>query len=170
MPRKQMETTMFRKFLATALTTTLLATAAPVFAETMVKDVAVTADLTAVQNESAGAHWATLTDDLKNAIVTRLGSLVSPEGQKLSVDIDSVELANTLQSAAGVADSKLVGTVTVTGEDNSKFDSYILTVSFADAGPFFPEGTDLTKITSDSKEYYDAMIATFADHVVSKLQ
>ena len=165
-----METILFRKILATALTTTLLATAAPVFAETMVKDVAVNADLTALQNESAGQHWATLTDDLKNAIVTRLGPLVSEDGQKLSVDIDSFELANTLQSAAGVADSKLVGAVNVTGADNSKFNSYIMIVTFAEAGPFFPEGTDLTKITSDSKEYYDAMITTFADHVVAKLQ
>jgi hypothetical protein len=39
----------------------------------------------AVQNESAGAHWATVADDLKNAIVIRLGPLVSKDGQKLSI-------------------------------------------------------------------------------------
>ena len=36
---------MFRKILASTLTATLLATAAPVFAETKVKDVVVNADL-----------------------------------------------------------------------------------------------------------------------------
>lgn len=161
---------MFRSFLATSLTAALLATAAPVFGETMVKEVAVNADLTAIENAQAGAHWATLTDDLKNAIVSRLGSLASDEGAKLTVEIDSVELANTLQSAAGVADSRLIGQVIVTSQtDNTKFETYDLTVTFADAGPLFVKGTDLAKITSDSKEYYDAMIAAFAEHVVAKL-
>lgn len=161
---------MFRKFLATTLTATLLATAAPVFAETMIKDVAVNVDLTAIENAQAGKHWATMSDDLKNAIVSRLGALASDEGAKLTVEIDSVELANTLQKAVGVADSRLIGQVIVTSEtDNSKFESYDLTVTFADASPLFVQGTDLTKITSDSKEYYDAMIAAFADHVVAKL-
>lgn len=161
---------MLKHIFATAITAALLTTTAPVFAETMVKDVTVQADLTAIQNAKAGEHWATLTDDLQNAIVSRLGALASDDGATLNVEINSVELANTLQSAAGVADSKLIGKVSVTSEtDNSKFESYDLTVTFADASLLLVQGTDLAKITSDSKEYYDAMIAAFADHVIAKL-
>lgn len=162
---------MLRNFIATALTSTMLMSTAPVLAETMVKEVAVSADLTAIQNDKAGAHWAALTDDLQNAIVARVADLIAEDGVKVSVEIDSVELANSLQSSLGTAESKLVGQVNISHEtDNSKFDSYDLTVTFADAGPFFLPGTDLTAITTDSKEYYDAMIAAFADYVATKLE
>lgn len=162
---------MVRNFIATALTTTMLVAAAPTLAETMVKEVDVSADLTAVQNAKAGAHWATLTADLQNAIVSRIADLIAEDGVKVSVAIDSVELANSLQSSLGTADSKLVGQVNISHEtDNSKFDSYDLTVTFEQAGPFFVPGTDLTAITTDSKEYYDAMIAAFADYVATKLE
>lgn len=161
---------MLRNLFATAATATLLATAAPMFAETMVKEVVVNADMTAVQNAQAGAHWATLTDDLQNAIVSRIAPLIAEDGVKVSVDIDSVELANSFQSAVGIADSKLNGVVHISSEtDNSKFETYDLTVTFAQAGPFFLPGTDLNKITTDSKEYYDGMITAFADHIANKL-
>ena len=165
------ESHMFRNFFITALTTTFLTATTPVLAETMVKEVAVTADLTAVQNQKAAEHWATLADDLKNAITAAIVDRIADDGVKISVTIDSVELANSFQSATGVAESKLVGSVNVTDQtDNSKFNSYELTVSFAQAGPFFLPGTDLTKITSDSKEYYDAMVAAFADAVAKSLK
>lgn len=161
---------MLRNLFATAATATLLATTAPIFAETMVKEVVVNADMTAVQNAKAGEHWATLTNDLQNAIVSRIAPLIAEDGVKVSVDIDSVELANSFQSAVGVADSKLKGAVHISSEtDNSKFETYDLTVTFAQAGPFFLPGTDLNKITTDSKEYYDGMIAVFADHIANKL-
>lgn len=162
---------MFRTFFAAALTTTLLATTAPVFAQTMVKEVVVTADLTAVQNAKAGEYWAGLADDLKNAIVAKLADQIKDDGVKVTVEINSVELANSLQSAAGTAESKLVGAVKITHDtDNSKFKTYDLTVTYEQAGPFFLPGTDLTKITTDSKEYYDGMIAAFADNVVNSLK
>ena len=160
---------MFRKTIAASLITTFLTTV-PLFAATMVKEVSVEADLQAVQNANAGKQWASLSDDLKNAIVSRITDRIAEDGVKVSVKIDAVELATTLQSATGVADSKLVGQVNISSEtDNTKFDAYDLTVTFAQAGPFFLPGTDLTAITTDSKEYYDTMIAVFADEVVKKL-
>lgn len=162
---------MLRNFLAAALTTTILATAPAAFAETMVKEVVVNADLSAVDNAKAGEHWATLTDDLQNAIVTRIAPLAAEEGVKITVEIDSVELANSFQSAVGVADSKLAGQVRVTSDIASpSVENYDLVVSFEQAGPFFLPGTDLSKITTDSKEYYDAMIAAFADYVAARLK
>lgn len=144
--------------------------AAPSFAEITVREVDVTVDMEAIQNEKAAAHWATLADDLENAIVANLVGKTDDKGSKITVDLNELELANSYQAATGIAESRMVGDVIITHDsDNSKFDNYELSVTFADAGPFFAPGTDLTKITSDSKEYYDAMISAFADHIVKKL-
>ncbi|MCB1338223.1 MAG: hypothetical protein KDK10_12480 [Maritimibacter sp.] len=150
----------------------LAAAAAPAVAsETVVHEVEVTADMEALQNAQAAARWTDLADDLENAIVARLVGRTGDEGANIFVDIDEIELANTLQSATGVADSRLVGAVAVTHDtDTSKYDNYELAVTFDQAGPFFLPETDLTAITTDSDEYYTGMIAAFADHVVENLK
>lgn len=48
---------------------------------------------------------------------------------------------------------------------NTKSGRCELAASLADTGPFFAEGVDPTKFTTDSHEYRDAMIRAFADHV-----
>lgn len=142
----------------------------PALSETRVREVEVTADMTAIQNEKAAAHWVTLADDLENAIVADLVGKTGEEGAKILVDIDEVELANTYQELTGAAESRLVGDVAVTHDsDNTKFDAYTLTVTFKEASPFVPQGIDPAKLTADSQEYYDAMIKAFADHIVRKL-
>ena len=163
---------MFRNLLTATLTATLLASTAPAFAATMVKEVDVSADLAAIKNPKAATYWTKVSDDLENAIVTRLTpDRIADNGAKITIDIDEVELANSFQETMGIADSKLVGSVSVTSDDdNTVFDGYVLTISYADTVPFFPEGTDLTKITNDSKEHYDAMIAAFATRVVTDLK
>ena len=162
---------MFRKLAMTAVTATVLAAAFPTFAQTTVREVNVQADMEALQNANAAAYWTSLADDLENAIVARLVGLTADDGVKVSIDIDTVELASSFQSAMGTAESKLKGRVNVSSQtDNTKFDTYDLTVGFDQAGPFFPPNTDLTAITTDSKEYYDAMIAAFADSVVARLE
>ena len=160
---------MFYEFARNALIAALIATAAPSFAATPVKEVTVTVDAEALKNNKAAAHWATLSGDLTKAIVNRLPTGISEGGAKIDIDIDSVSLATTLQAATGAAESRLIGSVKINRTGGDATDRYDLTISFADAGVFFPEGTDLTKITTDSKEYYDAMVAAFADHVVAKL-
>jgi len=148
----------------------VMSSAIPAFSETIVREVEVTADLEAIQNEKAAAHWATLADDLENAIVAGLVGKTGEEGAKILVDIDEVELANTYQEVTGIAESRLVGDVAVTHDsDNTKFDAYELTVTFEQATPFMPQGVDLALVTTDSQEYYDAMIKAFADHIVRKL-
>lgn len=163
---------MFTKLIATTLTATLLLSAAPVFAAlSTVKEVEVTADLTVITNVKAAAYWTTVADDLENAIVANLVDRIAEDGAKISVDIDELSLASSFESAANIADSKLVGAVSVThANDNTAFDAYALAVGIADAGPFFPEGTDIAMITGDSKEHYDAMIAAFAARVVADLK
>ena len=170
---------MFYKFATGALAAALLTTAAPffvspvfvapAFAATMVQEVKVAVDATALENNKAAAHWVTLSGDLSAAILKRLPDGISKDGALIDIAIDSLSLANSLQAANGTADSRLIGSVKVSGIGNDPTQIYDLTVSFADASPFFPEGTDLTKITTDSMEYYQAMIDAFADHVVAKL-
>ena len=163
---------MFTNRTRSALAALLLtATAAPALAETMVREVEVTADMSALQNAQAAERWTHLSDDLENAIMKDLVGKTADTGAKIVIDIDEVELANTLQEVTGTAESRLVGDVAVTHDsDNTKFDAYELTVTFEQAGPFFIQGTDLAAVTTDSQEYYDAMIAAFADHVVKNLK
>lgn len=160
---------MFRDILAASRTTTVLATA-PTFAATVVKEVEVNPKLDAIENTTAGQRWATHSDDLEDAIVTRLVDRISDEGGKVRVDIESVELASSLQSAVGAAEPKPTGRVVVT-TDNATVISrvYDFSVFFAQAGPFFLPGTDLTAIATDRGEYCDGMIAAFEDHVVQGL-
>ena len=162
---------MFPRVLSAALATALLSTTVAAFAAVMVEEVEVSVDLDAIQNSKAADHWTAIADDLENAIVSRLTDRVTEDGAKISVDIDEVELANSWQSALNVADSRLAGHVNVTHQsDNTAFDSYDLSVTFEQAGPFFLPGTDLTTLTTDSKVYYDGMIAAFADNVVANLK
>lgn len=159
----------FKTLTAGLMAATMLTTAA--FADmTMVKEVEVEVELEDLANATAAEHWNMISDDLENAIVERLVGQTDDEGVRISIDIDEVELASTLQSAAGVADSSLSGTVKILSpNDNSKFETYDLSVTFEQAILFLPEDFDVTALTTDSKEYYDGMIAAFADHVVKRL-
>lgn len=163
---------MLMKFIATTLTASLLMSVAPVSAApTMVKNVDVSVDLTAITNVKAADYWTKVSDDLESAIISGLVDRIAEDGAEISVDIDELSLASSFESAANLADSKLVGKVSVKQDrDNSVSDNYTLTVSMADAGPFFPAGTDMTALTSDSKERYDAIIAAFASRVVANLK
>lgn len=157
------------KFLSAAAALAIVA--APVFAATTVKDVNVNIDLEAIGNPAAAEYWSSAADDLENAIVARVTDRIADEGATVNVDINELELANSFQTALNVAESKLAGKVNVSHDsDNTKFDSYELTVTFDDATLFMPEGADLTAIASDSKDYYSAMINAFADRVAKKLQ
>lgn len=159
----------FKSLTASLMAATMLTTAA--FADmTMVKEVDVEVELEDLANAKAAEHWTMISDDLENAIVERLVGRTDDEGVRVSIDIDEVELANTLQSVAGVADSSLSGRVKIISpNDNSKFEVYDLSVAFDQAILFLPEGFDVTTLTTNSKEYYDGMIAAFADHVVKRL-
>ncbi|RGP37039.1 hypothetical protein [Pseudotabrizicola alkalilacus] len=160
---------MFRKIL---MTTTALFFATTAFAQdTMVKEVDVSADITAISNAEAAAYWTNAADDLENAIVARLVDRIGEEGSKISVDIDELSLANSFQNQLGLEDAVMVGMVKVTSEtDNADFDTYELTVSALSAQAFAADGTVLEGAFTDTPEYYAALISAFADGVVSRLK
>lgn len=157
----------------TLLSTTLLALVAATstgFAATMVKEIEVSADLTAIKNPLAATYWTDLSDDVENAIVARLTDRISEDGVSISIDLSEVELSNSFQEALNIADTSLVADVKVSSDtDNSAHNTYNLTVNINQAMLFLPEGTDVSQLSQDSTEYYDALINAFADAVVVRL-
>lgn len=160
---------MFRKVL---MATTALFIAQAAFAQdTMVKEIDVTADITAISNAEAASYWANTAADLQNAILARLVDRVGKDGVKISVDIDELSLANSFQNQLNLEDAVLVGSVNVTSDtDNTKFDSYELTVTALTAQAFAPDGAVLDGAFTDTPEYYAALIAAFADGVVTRIK
>jgi hypothetical protein len=160
---------MFRTVL---MTTTALFFATSAFAqETMVKEVSVSADITAISNAEAAAYWTSAADDLENAIVARLVDRIGETGSKISVDIDELSLSNSFQNQLGLEDAVIIGMVNITNDDdNSKFDNYELTVTAQTAQAFAADGTVLEGAFTDTPEYYAALIAAFADAVVTRLR
>lgn len=160
---------MIRTTLAFTLAAALCA---PAFADgkTKVQDIDVSADITAIGNPAAATYWTNIADDLENAIVARITDRTADGGVKISIDISEVELANAFENITNVADTKMTGQVNVTSEtDNTKFNSYELTVSVNEALPYFPPGTTVIMIKRDTPEYYKAMVEAFADAVVKRL-
>ena len=160
---------MSRLFLSTALSGLFIATAA--FAGTdMVSVIDVTIDLPAVTNKAAALRYTHISDDLKNAITSRLVDRLAPDGEKVGVDISEVELSNSFTEITGAADTKLVGIVSITDvKDNSNFKSYTLSVDINQAKGFFPATIDMTTLKASSDEYYQAMIQAFAAAIVERL-
>jgi hypothetical protein len=137
---------------------------------TMVKDVEVSADLAAIVNPQAAAYWTSVADDLENAIAARITDRTAPDGVNINIDLSEIELSNSFQEALNIADTKLVGDVKVTSDtDNTDFNAYNLTVNVDQAMVLMPEGTDLSTLSQDSTEFYQAMISAFADAVVVRL-
>lgn len=150
-----------------------LTTAAVLFATSAlasnVQSVEVEADLTAVENTEAASVWRDLSSDLETEIAERLVSKIGEDGASIEIEIDSVELANSLSQAMGVADSKLVGDVEIDAPGLFNKVDYTLTVSGEQAVAYYPDGTQVADLTVGSEVYYNAMLDAFADNVVSKL-
>ena len=161
---------MFRKIL---MTTTALFLANAAFAQdvTLIEEVTVEADITAITNAEAAAYWTNAAGDLENAILARLVDRTGEVGSKIMIDIDELSLANSFQNQLGLEDAVLVGMVNVLNEtDGPKSDNYELTVTAQSAQAFAPDGTVLDGAFTDTLEYYAALIAAFADGVVSRLE
>ncbi|NSX54576.1 hypothetical protein [Parasulfitobacter algicola] len=155
-------------FLGTTLALTLAATSA--MARTMISEVEVEADLTAIQDMDAAQNWSNLSADLENAIAQRLVNRISEEGASIVIDIDELELANIFETQMGVESSVLAGEVNVKVPGILNNDKYTLTVSAKQATPYLPAGSDTKVITTSSTEFYEAMVGAFAENVVENLR
>ena len=153
-----------------------------------IREIDVTADLSAVKNDAAAQYWSTLETDLEGAIamlVTDLiateGSLegrdateddgaVAQEGTRVLIDIRDVELTTAFERAMNLGDAVLVGQVTIVDQaDNSNADGYELSVSLEAAGVIVPEGQTLV-LNADDRVTYHLLIDAFAQAVVDRLK
>jgi hypothetical protein len=132
--------------------------------------VTVTADLTAIKNEKAAAYWANISTDLQNAIAARLVDRIKETGATVSVDLREVELGSSFERALELSDAVLVGQVNVSDDtDNRNFNAYELSVSLGTSGMLSADGKTVTYDSLDTPEAYQALVATFADNVVKRL-
>ncbi len=159
---------MFRTFAiggVAALTLTGFAFAATV------KSIDVEVELGAVENAKAAAYWTTIADDLENAIVSRITDQIADDGVNVVIDLEEVSLSSGFEEKMGLADTRLVGNVVMVHDtDNTRFGAYELTVDVNAAMPMIPAGVDVVTLPADSRVYYDAMIAAFAQGVVDRLK
>ncbi|TKD15390.1 hypothetical protein FBT96_17375 [Rhodobacter capsulatus] len=147
-----------------------LSTAALASDDRKVSAIDVQIDLAALSNAAAARHYATIEADLENALTSRLVDRTDKDGLKITVDLSEFELSNSWKEAMNLADTRLVGTVSFTdAKNNSNFDNWQQTVDVNATARFLPEGTELAKLKPDSDVYYKAMIASFADAVVQRL-
>jgi hypothetical protein len=152
-------------FAALTLTTAAMAQDAPT-----VKSVEVAVELEAIGNPAAAAYWTTVADDLENAVVARITDQIADDGVKINIDLEEVSLSGGLTEKLGLAETRLVGNVVMTHDsDNGRFGAYMLTVDVNSAAPMFPPEVDIATLPADSRVYYDAMIAAFAQGVVDRL-
>jgi hypothetical protein len=162
---------MFRTFAIGTLAALTLTTAGLAANTPSVKTIKVEVELEAIANPKAAAYWTSIADDLENAIVARITDQIAEDGIALKIDLQEVSLSGGFSEMLGIADTRLVGDVIMTHEtDNSRFGAYKLTVDVNAAMPMLPPDTDVTVMPADSRVYYDAMIATFADGVVERLK
>ncbi|WP_225028972.1 hypothetical protein [Xinfangfangia pollutisoli] len=161
-----------KKTLIALAATTILAGAA--FAEGLptVKEIDVTADIASVSNSKAAEYWKNLEGDLENAILAKLVDQTDKEdGAKVIIDISEVELADGFTDTMGLEKSVLKGIVNETHDrDNSRFNSYELTVSYDQAAPMLGEGFNPNASAEDARRAYEVMVDVFADHVVKNLK
>lgn len=156
-------------------TTTLVAAmATAVAAGSMVSEIDVTADLSAIENYPAAKVWTSLETDLETALAEQLvGQIADPDAEEaaeIHVEIDSVTLASNFEQALGVGEWVLKGDVDIDMPDASKDMRYDLTVSADQLNAYYPEGTDPASVTVDSDLFYNAIIDAFAGNVASKLK
>jgi hypothetical protein len=173
------------KFGASALA--LLLSTAAFAAVDQIREIDVTADVSAIQNEAAALYWGNLEADLEAAIAARVSGLMTEEeraatqnitsannsepkdGSTILVDIREVELTNSFGRALNLGDAVLVGQVNIVDlADNSNADGYELSVSLETANVVVPAGQTMMLNADDSVTYH-LLVDAFAQAVVDRL-
>ncbi len=158
----------------TAVASLLLgaAIASPVLAgpDDMIALIEVSIDLDEVTNPAAALRYNDIAVDLQAALAARLVDRIAEEGMTVAVDLSEAELSSTFTEVMGSADTRLVGSVNIKDmADNSNYESYELSVDINQGLTYLPADMMIANLSPNSDEYYKAMIETFADVVVAKL-
>lgn len=161
---------MFRNAIVSATFVALMSGGALAATSVMVQEIDAQVDLTSLTNPLAAERYGNIAGDLESALAALLTDRIADVGVVIMIDISEVELSDSFLENMNVADTHLVGDVSVFDkENNGNHDSYKLTVDINQAMVFFPEGIDVVTLTASSDTYYDAMIAAFAQGVFERL-
>ena len=158
-----------KNFAMSTAIATLMTISGATYAQTLVQDITVEADLSAIENHEAGATWANLSTDLENALAARLADKLGEDGADITIKIDTLELANSFEAAADLADSKLSGAVRISNEEPFLNDRYELAVSAGAATAYYPDDAKIETLAVDSVVFYQAMVEAFAENVALKV-
>lgn len=135
-----------------------------------VSEVTVTADIAAIGNEEAAQFWASIADDLENAILAQIVDRIDDEGAKISVRLEEVALANAFERSFDLDESVLVGQVNITDDNNNaNFNSYELSVSLSGMTAVDESGDPIMFESVQTELAYVTLIEAFADGVVTRL-
>ncbi len=134
-----------------------------------IKSIDVTADLSAIEDQTAATYWGTLETDLEAAIASRVSERIAGAGADVIIDIREVELASVFARAMNAGDAVLVGQVNIVDQtDNANFDAYELSVTLGMTRIISEEGQTFA-FSPDDTANYRLLVDTFADEVVKRL-
>lgn len=163
-------TTLPTKALAALLLSVSFAGAALASPDDKIAKIEVSIELAELTNPAAALRYNDIAKDLQEALAARLVDRLGEPGMTVTIDLSEAELSSTFTEALGSADTRLVGSVNITDmADNSNYKSYELSVDINQGVIFLPEGAVLADLSPNSNEYYQAMIKTFAETVVAKI-
>lgn len=161
---------MFAKLLAPALLAASVAI--PAHAVEAVRAIEVQVDLSAISNPEAAKRYASLDDDLTNAITAAAVGLISDDedAATLRVDVSEVALQDQFEVSTGIDASSMAGSISVlNSNNNTDYQAFDLTVTLAQAMPYIPQGVDVAVLTPSSDEVYQALVQAFAAEAVARL-
>ena len=161
---------MFRKTLVPAFLAAFVAV--PAHAVDAIRAIEVEVDLSALANPEAASRYATLDDDLTNAVTVLLADRISDDedAATLRVDVSEVSLQDQFEVTTGLDASSLAGNVSVLNtNNNTDYQAFDLTVTMAQAMPYIPENSDVTLLTPSSDEVYEALVEAYATALVQRL-
>lgn len=138
----------------------------------MVKDIHVSADVSAISNPEAARYFARIAPDLEAAIAARLADHLSPDlGSRIVIDIDELALSDSVKTLTGVADAVLAGKVVMTGDPAGVMGgSYQVSVSTRALIPAQDLGKAVVVSPRDEPVYYKALVESFAESVAAQVK
>ena len=138
----------------------------------MVKDVHVSADVSAIANPEAARYFARIAPDLEAAIEARLADHLSADlGSRIVIDIDELALSDSFKTVTGLEDAVLAGKVVMTGDPAGVMGgSYDVSVSTRALIPAQDLGKSVVVSTRDEPVYYKALVESFAESVAAQVK
>ncbi|SLN39776.1 hypothetical protein AQS8620_01488 [Aquimixticola soesokkakensis] len=159
---------MKRSIIATLAATTVLATSAGAFAQSMsYSSVETKTELEAVDS-NALTYWPEISADVDMAVLGAIDPMMVEDGNKVEVAIEEISLGGTTMLNAQGEFNTLIGEVRIYTQDDALVDSFPVSLT-AEVGslPMMPQ--DAIVVAPSRADFYDAMVGVFANDVAERL-